>query len=188
MTNKPKKVAVFYDRDGVITSLVPPSFNRGPLRMSEFSLVESPQKTLKAIYTLGYLNLVVTNQPDISRGTLSPEVHEEICSEVLRLCPSLTKIYVCPHDNLENCLCRKPRPGLLDLACQDFNIDLHESWIVGDKWTDILAGQARGLKTVLLRNEYSWLPTSQGDPPPGLSADFEISRLSDLPSLLNYVI
>lgn len=176
--------AIFVDRDGVINSLIGPKLNRGPLALDELSFLGEPEIVLAGIKGLGFVNIIITNQPDLSRGGLTLSEHNLICERVLAVCPSVSKIYTCPHDNDDLCDCRKPKPGLIDQATQEFQLDLSKSWLVGDKWTDILAGKARGLATVLLRNDASWNPTSQGSPPDDLLPDFEISDLGEVYELL----
>lgn len=176
--------AIFFDRDGVINSLIGPEFNRGPRTLNELAFIGEPELVLAGIRGLGFINLIVTNQPDLSRGGLTLSEHKLICETVLAVCPSVSKIYTCPHDNEDCCDCRKPKPGLIDQAHQEFQLNLSDSWLVGDKWTDILAGKARGLTTALLRNDASWNPTSQGLPPNDLSPDFEIRDLGELYDLL----
>jgi D-glycero-D-manno-heptose 1,7-bisphosphate phosphatase len=83
----------------------------------------------------------------------------------LRAQVPLDDILVCPHDGADRCPCRKPKPGLLLTAARRHGIDLSRSWLIGDRWVDVAAGRAAGVRTVLLERPYSWDPTSSDQPP-----------------------
>lgn len=157
---KNKQNAVFLDRDGTINKYV------GLLRnIDEFELIPGAADAIRKINASGYLAIVVTNQSVIARGEVSLEELTEIHNKMETLLGAegtyLDAIYYCPHhphkgyerEVLElkiDCDCRKPKPGMLLKAAVDFNIDLSQSWIVGDGENDIKAGQAAGCKTALL--------------------------------------
>lgn len=158
-----KQKAVFLDRDGVINKYV------GFLRdIDDFELVPGVADAVKRINVSGYLAILVTNQPVIARGEVSFEQLEEIHNKMETLLglegAYLDGIYFClhhPHSGYEgeipelkfDCDCRKPKPGMLLKAADDFNIDLNQSWMVGDGENDIKAGKAAGCHTVLLVGE-----------------------------------
>lgn len=160
---KNKQKAVFLDRDGTINKYV------GFLRnIDEFELIDGVADAIKKINASGYLAVVVTNQPVIARGEVSFEELEEIHNKMETLLGKegayLDAIYFCPHHPHKgyegerpelkfDCDCRKPKPGMLLKAAQDFNIDLAQSWMVGDGENDIKAGQNAGCQTALIGSE-----------------------------------
>lgn len=159
-----KQKAIFLDRDGTINKYV------GFLRsINDFELIDGVAEAIRKINESGYLAVVVTNQPVIARGEVSFEELEEIHNKMETLLGKegayLDAIYYCPHhphrgydgEVLElkiDCECRKPKPGMLLKAAEDFNIELAQSWMVGDGKNDIEAGKAAGCKTVLLNIKY----------------------------------
>lgn len=158
-----KQKAVFLDRDGTINKYV------GFLRnIDEFELLDGAVEAIKKINASGYLAIVVTNQPVIARGEVSFEELERIHNKMETLLGKegayLDAIYFCPHHPHKgyegerpelkfDCNCRKPKPGMLLKAAQDFNIDLAQSWMIGDGENDIRAGQNAGCRTALIGNE-----------------------------------
>lgn len=155
-----KQKAIFLDRDGTINKYI------GFLRnIDDFELIPGVSEAIKAINSLGYLAIVVTNQPVIARGEVSYDELETIHAKMETLLglegAYLDAIYYCPHHPQKGyegevtelkieCGCRKPKPGMLLKAAQDFNIDLHKSWMIGDGENDILAGKAAGCRTCLI--------------------------------------
>lgn len=102
----------------------------------------------------GWLLFVVTNQPDIARGTATRDEIDAI-NQVVVAGLSVTDVAVCPHDDVDECRCRKPRPGmLLDLATA-WDVDLGSSFMVGDRWRDVEAGRAAGARTILIDYSYA---------------------------------
>ena len=159
---KQKQKAVFLDRDGTINKYV------GFLRnIDDFELLPDVAKAVKKINASGYLAIVVTNQPVIARGEVTREQLQEIHYKMETLLGAegayLDAIYYCPHHPHKgyegeiselkiDCPCRKPKPGMLLKAAEDFNIDLSQSWMIGDGENDIKAGMAAGCKTALIGN------------------------------------
>ena len=142
--------AVFLDRDGVLTrSIVRDGKPYAPASPAELEIEEDAPAALAALKRLGFLLLVVTNQPDVARGALPPAALEEMHA-ALRAALPLDGIYVCPHDDGDNCRCRKPRPGMLEDAAREHGIDLARSVMVGDRWRDVDAGHHAGCATVLI--------------------------------------
>ena len=158
-----KQKAIFLDRDGTINKYV------GFLRKEEeFELLPGVAEAVKKINESGYLAIVVTNQPVIARGEVTFEGLETIHNKMETLLGKegayLDGIYFCPHHPHSgyegevkelkiDCDCRKPKPGMLLKATEDLNIDLSQSYMVGDGENDIKAGKAAGCKTVLLNTE-----------------------------------
>lgn len=151
---KNKQKAIFLDRDGTINKMV--GFITKP---EQFKLIDGAAEAIKAINKSGYLAIVVTNQPVIARGDCTFEelqtVHEKMETELGKEGAFLDAIYVCPHHTDKgfegerpeykfDCDCRKPKPGLLFQAAKEFNIDLSQSYMIGDSNQDVEAGIAAG--------------------------------------------
>ena len=98
--------------------------------------------------------VVVTNQPDVARGT-TPRATIDAIHEALRQQLTLDAIYACFHDDADQCHCRKPAPGMLLDAARDLDLDLARSWMVGDRWRDIDAGRAAGCRTAWIDRGYA---------------------------------
>lgn len=159
---KNKQKAIFLDRDGTINKMV--GFVTKP---EQFELIEGTAEAIKAINKSGYLAIVVTNQPVIARGDCTfkelQTIHDKMETELGKVGAFVDAIYVCPHHTDKgfegerpeykcNCDCRKPKPGLLLQAAKDFNIDLSESYMIGDSQRDVEAGENAGVKvSILLR-------------------------------------
>lgn len=144
--------AVFLDRDGVLNKMVLRNEQPGsPRRVEEFQLLPGVRQAVELLRRAGLLVVVVTNQPDVARGFL-PLGELERLHKRLRQWVPVDAIYTCPHDDADECTCRKPKPGLLLQASQEWNIRLPHSYMVGDSWKDIAAGQRAGCKTFLVQN------------------------------------
>ncbi len=160
---KRKQKAVFLDRDGTINKYV------GFLRdIDDFELLPGVTEAVRLINASGYLAIVVTNQPVIARGEVTVEQLQEIHNKMETLLGDegayLDAIYYCPHHPHKgyegevpelkiDCDCRKPKPGMLLKAAEDFNIDLSQSWMIGDGENDVRAGKAAECKTALIGTE-----------------------------------
>jgi histidinol-phosphate phosphatase family protein len=149
---QPKKPAVFLDRDGVIITerkyLIDPDG------------IELIPGAIEALVKLGakYVEIVISNQSGVARGYFSN-------SDVIKFNLALDKMlvargiiisswYYCPHGPDDSCDCRKPRPGMIQRAVTEMPIDLEQSWMIGDKSSDIGCGKALGLRTILVRTGY----------------------------------
>ena len=155
-----KQKVTFLDRDGTINREV------GFLRdINKFELLPGVAEAIKRINSSGYLTIVITNQPVIARGEVTVEELDQIHNKMETLLGNegayIDGLYYCPHHPDKgfegeipelkiDCDCRKPKPGLLLRAASDFNIDLKQSWMIGDKDKDVMAGKAAGCKTVLI--------------------------------------
>lgn len=160
---KNKQRAIFLDRDGTINKYV------GFLRdIDEFELLDGVADAVRAMNEAGYLVIVATNQPVIARGEVSIEELQQIHNKMETLLGEkgayVDKIYYCPHHPDKGfegerpeykivCNCRKPKPGMLLQAAKEFNIDLAQSWMVGDQENDIRTGKAAGCHTALIGND-----------------------------------
>jgi D-glycero-D-manno-heptose 1,7-bisphosphate phosphatase len=148
------KRAVFLDRDGVIT--VPTSVDGkgfAPRSISEFRFYEGTAESLERIHALGFLALVVSNQPDVANGLLSRStldlMNQRIINEL-----AIDEVINCPHNTLEDCLCRKPKPGMLLSAAEKWDLELSESWMIGDRDSDVAAGFSAGCRTIFINRDW----------------------------------
>jgi D-glycero-D-manno-heptose 1,7-bisphosphate phosphatase len=150
-----RRRAIFLDRDGVLNRVVMRDGKAAsPRAVDELQIEPDAPATLQALKAAGYLLFVVTNQPDVRRGLMSAETLEAIHARLAQALP-VDEIAACLHDNIDACACRKPKPGLvLDLA-ERYDIDLRQSWLIGDQDRDIVCGQAASCKTILLRRDYN---------------------------------
>lgn len=155
-----KQKAIFLDRDGTINKYV------GFLRKADdFEMLPKVVDAIRQINKAGYLAIVITNQPVIARGEVTfgelEVIHNKMETLLGREGVYLDGIYICPHhpdrgfdgeikELKIECSCRKPKPGMMLQAAEDFNIDLQQSWMIGDNKCDIEAGKAAGCHTILL--------------------------------------
>jgi len=112
----------------------------------------------------GFVLIVATNQPDVGRGTIAQSSVEEIHAYLLSCLP-IDRVEVCYHPGrgVSNCLCRKPKPGMLLKTASEFGIDLSSSWMIGDRWTDIGCGNAAGCRTIFIDRGYDEVLTEAPD-------------------------
>jgi D-glycero-D-manno-heptose 1,7-bisphosphate phosphatase len=148
------KRAVFLDRDGVINQVLlrngkphPPG---GP---GALQILDGVPDALRRLRGAGFLLIVVTNQPDVARGTATRESIEQMHRRLLDEL-ALDYVYTCYHDG-NDCECRKPKPGALLRAAQEHSIDLQDSFMVGDRWRDIEAGQRAGCECLFIDYGYN---------------------------------
>jgi D-glycero-D-manno-heptose 1,7-bisphosphate phosphatase len=146
--------AVFLDRDGVINRAV--VRNRKPYppnTLQDLEILPDVTEALNLLKESEFLLIVVTNQPDVGRGTQKRETVEKMHTYLLNQLP-LDDIYVCWHGQDGECDCRKPLPGMLFQAAQDWQIDLEKSFMIGDRWRDVDIGYAAGCKTIFIDYQY----------------------------------
>jgi D-glycero-D-manno-heptose 1,7-bisphosphate phosphatase len=145
---------VFLDRDGVLNvAVVRGGVPRPPGDVDEVELLPGVEEACNRLRTAGFELVVVTNQPDIARGTQTAEAVRRINDALLMTLP-LDEVVVCPHDDADGCQCRKPRPGMLLDAAERLGIDLGASFMVGDRWRDVEAGRRAGCRVVLVDHGY----------------------------------
>ena len=150
--------AVFLDRDGVINrAIIRDGKPYAPRELSEFEVLPDVERACEALVGAGFLLFVVTNQPDIGNGLVSVDIVEKMHQKLLTLLP-ITKIYTCPHKQGDGCECRKPKSGMLLAAQQEFLLDMAESFMIGDRYSDICAGITAGCKSVFIDNHYFETP------------------------------
>ncbi len=147
--------AVFLDRDGVINEVV---WRNGqpasPRNLKEWKLNEAWLPIMASLKEQGWKIFIVTNQPDVARKLLDWEQLDQMHQEIVSKFP-IDEIAVCPHDDQDNCSCRKPKPGMLLQLAEAWEIDLAHSWFIGDTWKDMSAAKAAGCKTILLAASYN---------------------------------
>ena len=166
--------AVFLDRDGVINeAIVRDGKAFSPRSKDEFKFIEGVAQAVKSFKDAAFTVIVVTNQPDIARKRLSWSdlewMTEKIMAETL-----VDDVLVCPHDDYDNCHCRKPKPGMLLEAAEKWNIDLSQSYMVGDSWKDMRAGENAGCRSILIDAVYNQ----------EVFCDFQAKNLADAANLI----
>lgn len=153
--NTGNKPVVFLDRDGVLT--VEKSY---VCTVEDLEIFPYIRECIEEIHKKGYLAIVLTNQSGIARGYFTEDTLLEMNSYLQRM-TGVDAVYYCPH--YENgtveryavsCKCRKPNIGMIEKACEDFDVDLSRSYMVGDRAGDILCGQRAGIRTVLMESGY----------------------------------
>ena len=149
------KRAVFLDRDGVINSaVVRDGKPYPPHSLDELKILPGVPEALARLRAAGFVNVIVTNQPDVATGMQRREVVESMHELLLSRLP-IDTVKVCYHAAAADCACRKPRPGMLFEAASELGIDLAASFLVGDRWRDVGAGQAAGCQTFFIDAGYS---------------------------------
>jgi D-glycero-D-manno-heptose 1,7-bisphosphate phosphatase len=147
--------AVFLDRDGVLNRAVVRDGRPYPPReLDELEVLPGVEDACARLRAAGFDLVVVTNQPDIARGTVAADSVERL-NRHLRRAVTVDEIVVCPHDDDDDCACRKPRPGMLVAAGERRRIDLAQSYMVGDRWRDVEAGRRAGCRTIFIDHGYN---------------------------------
>lgn len=155
-----KQKTVFLDRDGTIN--VEKNYLYRP---EDFQFIENAPEAIALLKKHGYQVIVVTNQAGVARGYYTEEdvkrLHEYINEQLRKWNTQIDAFYYCPHHPTagigkykRNCNCRKPKTGMFEQACRDFEVDLENSWMIGDNKGDIEAGRNFGLRTILVRTGY----------------------------------
>jgi D-glycero-D-manno-heptose 1,7-bisphosphate phosphatase len=163
--------AVFLDRDGVLNeAMVRDGKPYPPATLNELKIYPEAAPAMARLKAAGYLLIVVTNQPDVARGTTPREAVEAINFAIGTALP-IDDFLVCWHDGSDDCACRKPKPGLVLEAAGRYAIDLSRSFLIGDRWRDIDAGAAAGCRTILIDRHYR-------ERPPDHAPDFRADSLA----------
>ncbi len=149
--------AIFVDRDGVIIdNVIRDDGSKGSIRkISDLKIADGVKTFLSRCVDAEFIVVAVTNQPDIARGKLNLSELEAINAKLLRQLPEIKKIYVCPHDNADNCKCRKPKPGLFFKARSELGINLSKSWMVGDRASDVDASFNADIHAICIPSQFS---------------------------------
>jgi D-glycero-D-manno-heptose 1,7-bisphosphate phosphatase len=167
--------AIFLDRDGVIGENRPDHVKS----WEEFRFLPGALDALHWLRLAGFRTFVVTNQAIVNRGIVAAHVVEEINARMAHCAAShggwIDDIRYCPHDYGENCECRKPQPGMLLQLAAQWHVDLAQSYMVGDAWTDIAAGRAVNCRSIMVRTgrgaEQISLPEARQHPADHVAAD-----------------
>lgn len=142
--------AVFLDRDGVINR---PVIRGGkpypPATDQELEVLPGVPEALARLHDAGFRLVVVTNQPDVARGTQRRDVIDRMHARLAAALP-IDDFRVCDHDDGDECACRKPKAGLLEAAARDDRLSLGDSFMVGDRWRDVEAGRRAGCTTIFI--------------------------------------
>jgi D-glycero-D-manno-heptose 1,7-bisphosphate phosphatase len=155
--------AVFLDRDGVLNRVFErDGVTHPPATPAEFEFLPGVAQAARRLTGGGFALVVVTNQPDVARGTQT-RAGVEALNDLVRSALPVLEVLTCYHDGADGCACRKPRPGLLREAAGRWGLDLGRSFMVGDRWSDIAAGRAAGCRTVLVETPHSGRDRCQPD-------------------------
>jgi D-glycero-D-manno-heptose 1,7-bisphosphate phosphatase len=158
LTISPLRLAVFLDRDGTLNATtVREGKPYPPATAEELEILAGVREGCAQLEAAGYILVVATNQPDVGRGSQNRETVEAIHTRLIDLIPQIALIQVCYHPGTQYgsiCDCRKPQPGMLLDAARQLNLDLKQSWMVGDRWRDIDCGHAAGCRTILIDYGY----------------------------------
>jgi D-glycero-D-manno-heptose 1,7-bisphosphate phosphatase len=146
--------AIFLDRDGV---LVIPEFRDGrsfaPTRLDHYEFYPDAPAALSRLKAVGFKLVIVTNQPDVGKGLIAEDVVNEMHDRLRKAMP-VDAVKACFHPQSVGCGCRKPKPGMLIEAARELQIDLTRSYMVGDRASDVEAGEAAGCRTVFIDLDY----------------------------------
>lgn len=180
--------AVFLDRDGVLIE------NRSDYvrDWSHVTILPRVMDALSGFHKAGFKIVIVTNQSAVGRGLMSldtaQQINERLTHTIKESGGWADAVYMCPHTPQEQCNCRKPLPGMLLQAAREWSLDLRSSWLVGDAWSDLLAGQTAGLQGTILvktgRGSSQLLETQPAEIQPYLIADDLFSAYSSITDIL----
>jgi len=181
-----KQKCIFLDRDGVINKEIDNLVN-----IEEFNLIQGVPEAIKKLNESEYIAIIVTNQPVIAKGFIGEiklnQIHKKMDTNLGKNGAYIDDLYYCPHHPQKgfigevkelkiNCECRKPKSGMLKMAAEDYNIDLKKSWIIGDRYADIKAGNKEGCQTILLKTGHAGNDKNNYK---NLEADFIFNTLND---------
>ncbi len=175
-----KRPAVFLDRDGVLT------VEKGYITVKkDMEIFPYAAECIRQIHLKGYYAIVITNQSGVARGYFTEETLNEMNDELISR-TQVDAVYYCPHHpegKVEKyrcrCHCRKPEIGMFDMACKQFCIDIENSYMVGDRAGDIIAGQRAGMTTVLLESGYGTARLEKN-----ITADYTLKDLREVIQIL----
>ena len=178
--------AIFIDKDGTLVIDVP--YNVNP---DLISLAPTAAEALQLMQSEGFLLIVISNQSGVARGLFTendlPPVSEKIQSLLAENSIKIDGFYYCPHhkngtvkEYSIDCDCRKPKPGMIVKATNDFTIDLSKSWMIGDILNDVEAGKSAGCKTILIHNgnETEWILNENREP------DYKVNTLLEAANII----
>ncbi|HJX66205.1 MAG TPA: HAD family hydrolase [Polyangia bacterium] len=167
-----ERAALFLDRDGVVCRALVRGGKPFPARsVAELDILPGVREALQKAGAQKLVRIIVTNQPDVARGTLARDVVEAI-HERLRAELEIDDVLVCWHDDADACTCRKPKPGLLVQGAERHGVDLAKSFMVGDRWRDVEAGVRAGCRTV-------WIDCGYDEQSPSTAPDHTCHSLAE---------
>ncbi len=170
--------AVFFDRDG---TLINEPEDMDVNTWEKFKVLPGLSELVR-VQNLGYKIFVISNQEGIGEGRLTQEFYNTTNDKLLEILKGygvvVEKIYTCAHARVDNCSCRKPKRGLIDQTLIEYQIDLPNSWIVGDRPSDVVLGQAVGMRTIFVRSLWHTLPKN-------IKPNFVVD---DLNGIIKYII
>lgn len=137
--------AVFLDRDGTLIE-ESPGYRKNP---DEVKIFPGVKEAIASLRKQDYKIILVTNQSGISKGIITISDVVKVCLEIENHIGEFDRIYICPHTPEKNCVCRKPKPGMLYVGCYKLEIDPSKSYMIGDRDTDIIAASYLGIKGIL---------------------------------------
>jgi D-glycero-D-manno-heptose 1,7-bisphosphate phosphatase len=168
---------VFFDRDGVLNeAVVRDGVPHPPASVDDLRIAPGARDAVRAVRDAGWLAIVVTNQPDLARGSATMATVAAINAAIAAFL-DVDAVYTCPHDDADGCDCRKPKPGLLMRAASEHDIDLVHSYMVGDRTKDIECGKAAGCRTIFIDAGYA---ETSADP----EADATIASVAGVPPII----
>ncbi|HAM71774.1 MAG TPA: HAD family hydrolase [Verrucomicrobiales bacterium] len=148
------KTAVFIERDAILNHVrVGPKHQISPTSLEEFKVVAENVEPLRQLKEAGFALIATTNQPGVSRGTLSRRELDRM-HDILRRTFPLDDLMLCSHDEHDRCPCRKPKPGLLIEAAFKWHLDLDHSYVISDKWQDAEAARTAGCISLLVKSPW----------------------------------
>lgn len=152
-----KKFAIFLDRDGVINRK--PKDHDYVKSWNEFQWLLDAKEAIKLINQSGYLVIVISNQRGVARSLMDSKdvdnINSNINQDLIKIGAKIDRFYWCGHNYVDDCNCRKPKPGLIFQAAKDYEINLQKSWVIGDSDDDIAAGKLAGCKTFKIKTDGS---------------------------------
>ncbi|CAN5739301.1 hypothetical protein BH24ACI1_BH24ACI1_11290 [soil metagenome] len=178
-THKAKRKAIFLDRDGTLIEEV--NFLS---RLEDLRFFDYTNEAIRLLKESGFLIIVVANQSGIGREIFAESAMHAIHAQIqVELTGKLDAFYFCPHLPTDNCACRKPNLGMIEAACANFDINLENSWMIGDKAIDVETGFNAGIKTALVLTGYGKKTVETLERKPDLIAE---NLLEAVESITNY--
>lgn len=155
LCNPLMRTAIFIERDGILSlPKTEGQYQIAPRTIQEFQINPAAIEPLKELKEAGFVLIVTTNQPGISRGYISRREIDLMHLLIEKTFP-IDEIVMCPHDEWDRCPCRKPKPGLLREAAFKWQLDLDHSFVISDKWQDAKTAQNAGCTSILLKSAWN---------------------------------
>ena len=155
-------------RDGIPTP---------PRTLSEFAFVSGFEQAYDHAIRRGYRLFIATNQPDIYRKLTTRCFVDTIHRQIISMFPKIEEVVMCDHDNIHNCMCRKPKPGMLFYLKEKYDLDMKASFFIGDRKSDVECGQLAGCKTILLDYNYHEAKSN-------VLPNYNVAKLSEVTNII----